>query len=253
MIHISNPVINQITFGADDASRAVFQYMLHEVRAEGQPLGSIDFNKLIPMPEDLAIRAGFQTDRGLKLYVSFVEESAAVAKATLFMPEAKCSSIVTEHLAKWDAVKKKDPETWDLGEKAFQNIKKYGYPTWVEWVGLNWGTKDNAFNCAALDSTSDTMVFQTMRTAVPKIAAALSQKSPGQKLIYSWADGDTGRHLGRMVFQGGKAIETDIPQEPGALAQAMSAGVWRFQAEMERPARHARDRQKKDGHRRPER
>jgi len=253
MIHISDPVINHITFGSDSASRAAFQYMLHEVRAEGQPLGSIDFNKLIPMPEELAIRAGFQTNQGLKLYASFIEESAAVAKATLFMPETECSSIVAGHFAKWHAVKKKDPETWDLGEKAFQNIKKYGCPTWVEWAGLNWGTRDNACFCVPLDQDPDTMVFQTRRTAVPKLAAALSQKFPGQKIIYSWADGDTGRHLGRMVFQGGKAIETDIPQEPGALAQAMSAGVWRFQAEMERSARHARDSQKKDGHRRPER
>ncbi len=131
MIQISDPVINHITFGTDDAARAAFQHMLHEVQAEGQPLGSIDFNKLIPMPEALAIRAGFQTDQGLKLYSSFIEESAAIVKATLFMPETECSAIVTKHLAKWDAVKKKDPETWALGEKAFQNIKKYGCPTWV--------------------------------------------------------------------------------------------------------------------------
>ncbi len=253
MIQISDPVINHITFGPDGASRAAFQQMLHEVRAEGQPLGSIDFNNLIPMPEDLAIRAGFQTDQGLKLYTSFMKESAAVAKATLFMPETECSTIVAGHLAKWGAVKKKDPETWDLGEKAFQNIKKYGCPTWVVWAGLNWGTRDNACFCVPLDQDSDTMVFQTRGTAVPKLAAALSKKFPGQKITYSWADGDTGQHLGRMVFQGGKTIDAEIPQEPGALAQAMSAGVWRFQADMEGSARHARNRQKESGHRRPER
>ncbi len=68
------------------------------------------------MPEALAIRAGFQTDQGLKLYTSFMKESVTVAKETLFMPETECSTIVTGHLAKWGAVKQKDPETWELGE-----------------------------------------------------------------------------------------------------------------------------------------
>ena len=246
-------IVNHITFGTDDASLAAFLFMLHEVRAEGQPLGSIDFNKLIPMPQELDMRAGFVTHLGLKQYMAFVAESAAVAKATMFTPEAECTPIVAGHLAKWDAVEKKDPEAWALGEKAFQNIKKYGCPTWVEWTGLNWGTRDNAFNCSALDSTSDTMVFQTTSTAVPKIVAALSKKHPAQEITYSWADGDTRQHLGRMVFKGGEAVEVDIPQEPAALAQAMSAGIWRFQAEVECPASPVRNSQKKTDHRRIER
>ncbi len=250
MIQISDPVINHITFGTDDAARAAFQHMLHEVQAEGQPLGRIDFNKLIPMPEALAIRAGFQTDQGLKLYSSFIEESAAIVKATLFMPETECSAIVTKHLAKWDAVKKKDPETWELGEKAFQNIKKYGCPTWVEWARQNWGTRDNACFCVPLDQDSDSMVFQTMRTAVPKIAAALSKKFPGQKITYIWAEDGRTEEAGHMVFQGGKAVEIHV--SPDCEARAMSAGVWRFQADMEGSACHAQD-QKKIGRRRMER
>lgn len=232
---MSDDIVNQITFGTDDASLAAFHFMLHQVRAEGQPLGSIDFNKLIPMPQELDMRAGFQTNQGLKLYMDFQKENAVIAMATLFTPEAECSPIIMEHLAKWDAVEKKDPETWALGKKAAQNIKKYGCPTWVEWCGLNWGSKDNAYRCVPLDRNSDTMTFQTSQSAVPKLAAALSRKFPEQEATYSWADEGTGQHLGRMVFKAGEAIKTDIPQEPGALAQAMSAGVWRFQAAAERP------------------
>lgn len=249
MIHISNTVINHITFGTDDASLAAFHFMLHQVRAEGQPLGSIDFNKLIPMPEELNMKSGFLTHQGLKLYMDFQKESAVIARATLFTPEDKCTPIVMEHLAKWDAIEKKDPETWALGQQAFQNLKKYGCPTWVEWATLNWGTKDNAYSCAALDQNSDTMTFQTSRVAVPKLAVTLSEKFPEQEITYSWADADTKQHLGRMVFKNGKAIEVDIPQEPGALAQAMSAGVWRFQAAAEQGSDHARAPQKKARHR----
>lgn len=237
MTHRFADITNHITFGSDDASLAAFRFMLHQVQAEGQPLGSIDFNKLIPMPQELDMRAGFVTHLGLAQYMTFVAESAAIARATLFTPEAECTPIVAGHLAKWDAVEKKDPEAWALGEKAFQNLKKYGCPTWVEWAGLNWGTRDNAFNCAALNSASDAMVFQTTHTAVPKIVAALSKMFPAQEVAYSWADGNTRQHLGRMVFKGGEAVEVDIPQEPAALAQAMSAGIWRFQVGMEQETR----------------
>ena len=41
--------------------------MLHDMRMDGQPLGSIDFNKLLPMPKELDMEAGTRTDRGLKL------------------------------------------------------------------------------------------------------------------------------------------------------------------------------------------
>lgn len=253
MIHVLHTMVNHITFGTDEASLAAFQSMLHEVRAEGQPLGSIDFNKLIPMPQELDMRAGFVTNLGLKQYITFMAESAITAQATLFMPDAERTAVVGAHLAKWGAVELKDPEAWALGKKAFQNLKKYGCPTWVEWSKLNWGTRDNAFHCTALDGASDTMAFQTTDTAVPKIAAALSEKFPSQNIIYHWADEKTMQHLGRMVFQGGKAIEVEISDEPAALAQAMSAGIWRFQAGMERSVRHTQDGQKKNRHRRPER
>ena len=48
-----NNITNQITFGSDSAALAVFQRMLRDMRMEGQPLGSIDFNKLLPMPKEL--------------------------------------------------------------------------------------------------------------------------------------------------------------------------------------------------------
>ena len=45
-----NHVTNQLMFGQDADSLAAFQKMLEEVRETGKPLGTFDFNKLIPMP-----------------------------------------------------------------------------------------------------------------------------------------------------------------------------------------------------------
>ena len=76
-----NHVTNQITFGADSVSLAAFQHMLRELRAEGQPLGSIDFNKLVPMPPELKIECGSRTDAGLKLYKEFMAESTWISSS----------------------------------------------------------------------------------------------------------------------------------------------------------------------------
>ena len=46
-----NIVTNFVTFGTDEKSRAAFRRMLDAVRKDGEELGSITFEKIIPMPE----------------------------------------------------------------------------------------------------------------------------------------------------------------------------------------------------------
>lgn len=220
-----NNITNQITFGSDAAARAAFQHMLHEMQAEGQPLGSIDFNKLIPMPDDLNIESGSRTDAGLELYTKFMAESAAVAQATMFAPKDKCSAVVGAHLEKWHEIEQKNQETWNLGEKAFQNIKKYGCPTWYEWCNEHWGTKWNAYGYHALNSKADTMVFFTAWGSVPKLIAALSKRYPDQEIVYRWADEDLGYNVGEMTFKNGEEIDSDIPLNSSRTAYEMAAEI----------------------------
>lgn len=249
MIHISDAIINHITFDTDDASLAALRSMLQEVQRTAHPLGSIDFNKLIPTPKELSIEHSDRTVAGLKLYRTFMKESADLMKAALFTDKDERSAMETGFRTKWEAAKQQDPGIWALGEQAHENIMKYDCPTWYEWRKLHWGTVSNAAEFANLSNDGDVMTFTTDGAAVPKLVQAMSVQFPEQKITYSWADGDTRQHLGRMVFQGGRAIEVDIPQEPGALAHAMSAGVWRFQSAMEQGSRNARTPQKKNHHR----
>ena len=48
-----NIVTNFVTFGSDEKSREAFRRMLDAVRKDGEPLGSITFEKLIPMPKNV--------------------------------------------------------------------------------------------------------------------------------------------------------------------------------------------------------
>lgn len=47
--------------------------MLETIKNDDYGLGTVDFNKIIPMPESLNIEAGSKTDRGLKAYSDFID------------------------------------------------------------------------------------------------------------------------------------------------------------------------------------
>ncbi|NCB64199.1 MAG: hypothetical protein EOM52_11480 [Clostridia bacterium] len=220
-----NHITNEITFGTDSAALAAFQKMLTEMRADDGPLGSIDFNKLIPMPRSLNIESGSRTNAGLDMYIAFLKESRSVALQGLtFTPKAH-EVAVQRHLAKFTAKKDADLEVWELSEQAFQNIQKYGCATWYEWAPQHWGTKWNAYDCCPLGPQSHTMRFLTAWNGVPKILEALSKKYPDQRITYRWADEDIGYNVGEMTFEKGKTVAQDIPAGGSREAYEMAADI----------------------------
>ena len=126
---------------------------------------------------------------------------------------------------KWAAQQRMNPDVWTLGEQAYQNVQKYGCPTWYEWANQNWGTKWNAYQCAALAKNSDTMTFLTAWGAVPNIVAALSRKYPEQTITYRWADEDMGYNVGEMAFRGGECVRQNVPEEGSPAAYKMAAEI----------------------------
>ena len=65
-----NHIENRISLAGDKEQIAA---MLEQVKSDKYGLGTIDFNKIRPMPETLDIEAGSRTDRGLKAYREFLE------------------------------------------------------------------------------------------------------------------------------------------------------------------------------------
>lgn len=220
-----NHITNEITFGTDSAALAAFQKMLAEMQADDGFLGSIDFNKLIPMPESMNIEAGSRTDKGLKLYKAFLKESENIALQGLVSTPETHESAVQRHLEKFTAEKEADPEAWALGEQALRNIQKYGCATWYEWANHNWGTKWNAYDCRPLGPQSHTMRFSTAWNSVPQILVALSRKYPEQRIVYRWADEDIGHNVGEMTFEKGMVVDLDIPEGSSRAAYEMAADI----------------------------
>lgn len=65
-----NYVTNVLTLHGNPAQIRV---MLEAIQYDDLGIGSVDFNKIIPMPESLDIEAGGRTSTGLKAYQDFIE------------------------------------------------------------------------------------------------------------------------------------------------------------------------------------
>ena len=123
-----NHVENHIEFSGD--ARQI-RTMLESIKTDEYGIGTIDFNKIIPMPKSLNVEAGSRTDRGLKAYRDFIEvytfgrPAEDAKKALENIPIESESAFLRQRTdIKCDE--------WELGKTAWNNIRQYGAPTWYE-------------------------------------------------------------------------------------------------------------------------
>ncbi len=199
-----NHVTNIVKFNGNTDR---FQEMLERVQNEEYGRGSIDFNKIIPMPESLNIQAGSMTRRGLEAYQDFVGVyTLAGTRAGLDLLNIPKASEDAFLKARPDI----KPEDWALGRAAFQNIQQYGAPTWYEWCVQNWGTKWNAYDCNAAPD-ANTMTFLTAWSAPHPILQKLSEMYPDLVMEHQWADEDIGANCGQRTYRGGAILDEYYP------------------------------------------
>ena len=119
-------------------------------------------------------------------------------------------------------------DEWELGKTAWQNIQKYGAPTWYEWSITNWGTKWNAYGYEeGTDySACDELTFQTAWSAPHPILRKLSEMFPEIVFKHQWADEDIGMNCGERCYHGGEKIDEFIPE--GIRATEFALEVWDY-------------------------
>lgn len=204
-----NHVTNRIKFsGESEKIRA----LMESIKNDEIGLGSVDFNKVIPMPESLNITAGSVTDKGLKAYKDFVSivkfDGANKDIDLLNIPEEK-EKIFLKH--RTDVTE----EEWSAGRQAFRNIQQHGFPTWYEWSINNWGTKWNAYDCLEFEDASEEhneICFNTAWSAPHPVLFKLAQMNPEIGIEHEWADEDFGHNLGRVKYKGDTILEEYIPE-----------------------------------------
>ena len=219
-----NHVENHIEFNGD---KQQIDAMLNKIKSDKYGTGTIDFKKIISIPETLNIEAGSKTDRGLKAYREYIEVYTAgrsdkeALKAFDNIPTESENAFLRQR-----ADIRRDE--WEFGKTAWQNIQKYGAPTWYEWSITNWGTKWNAYGYEeGTDySACDELTFQTAWSAPHPILIKLSEMFPEIVFKHQWADEDIGMNCGERCYLGGEKIDEFIPE--GIRATEFALEVWDY-------------------------
>lgn len=201
---MSNHVTNVLAVRGDSKYVAEF---LERIKNDKNGIGSVDFNKIIPMPAELDIEAGSQTDRGLRAYRDFISECMLEDRVT----DAEKLALSAEREERYlKAHPDIDEIDWRLGKAAYRNIRQYGSPTWYEWSIKNWGTMWNAYQCS-YDESDCKLTFFTARSAPHPVISAISAMYPDLHFVHAWADTEIGQSCGRYEYYGGERTDEYFP------------------------------------------
>ena len=220
-----NHVINNVTVTGD---AEMLRDMLESIKVDGEGLGSVDFGKIIPMPDSMNIESGSNTDKGLKAYTDFMFiYTLAGTRDDVDLDRIPKKSEEAFLNARPDVT----PAQWELGKTAYRNQSKYGAPTWYEWSIQNWGTKWNAYNSLECVPGGDTteLCFQTAWSPPQPVLQRLSEQYPELAFSHAWADEDIGFNCGIVEYKNGEITSEYLPQ--GDEAVSFACEQWGYDPE----------------------
>lgn len=174
--------------------------MFEAIKSDEHGLGSIDFNKLIPMPPELNIEEGSRTKHGLKAYKDFLEVYNFNRE-----PNIDLGSIPEKAEQAFLRVRPDvDSTAWSLGKQAYQNKQKYGAHSWYDWRTKNWGTKWDAYGYeSGVHVDGHSLRFQTAWAPPQPVIAKLSEMYPDLDFTHQYASEDIGVNCGEDEYHNG--------------------------------------------------
>ncbi len=204
-------------------------------------IGTIDFNKITPMPQSLDIESGSSTDLGINLYLTSVNPSVRYYGKDKMDPMAFTSlaerlsgsrSFLRHNAALTpDEIKKatlyhSEDELLQLGKTALENLMQYGATTWYDWRtrGDTWNTKWNSYNSYDYNGGNE-ICFQTAWSAPHPIVEKLSSMYPEVTIKHRWANEDLWQGCGSHTYLGGEMIDYDYPETDREQIKT-SASIW---------------------------
>lgn len=220
-----NHITNRLTVKAEGEQ---LEEILAAIQNDSIGRGSIDFNKLIPMPESLNIESGSETNRAISVYLTALNprtpdmgygkmEYAELLELRDRLNSSKLfgkfqCGMNRQELAD-AAIYRPIEDVLELGKTAVDNFLQYGSIDWYQWCKENWGTKWNAYGYEDVPAppAENVLTYLTAWDGVPKLVAALSNRFPDVKFQYEYADEDVGFNVGRIDFLDGETIYENIP------------------------------------------
>lgn len=193
--------------------------LLEAVRYDDGELGTLDFNRLILMPEELDIAYGSSLRLAVSTYLSAINPQ----NADFPYPDKMDVEQFTALAKKLDRYNgaghfqtNLTPQTYTLlpdgltdmlklGSRYVGNFQKYHAFAWYDFRVREWGSKWNSYDSRPLEN--DTLTFCTAWSRVLPVIAELAKRFPEVEIEYEWADEDIGCNVGHAHFQDGELTE----------------------------------------------
>lgn len=202
-----NHITNIVEF---DCTNEEFLEIAEFLRAEEEPLGSVDFNKLIPMPSSLDVESRFNKDGMIGAYKKFLKYRGDDNDITL-------EKYANKHDIKYNDLL--------LGEQYYENEKRYGAADWYDWRIKNWGSKWNAYDTTPIYNDSKILRFCTAWNCVMPVIMELSRQFPDIIISYGWADENIGYNVGSCVIVDGNFLKSFTPVGGSKMAYELTASI----------------------------
>ena len=176
--------------------------------------GEVDFNKVVPMPQDLMIDCGsysFQLpskffaeyqQKELEKQQVIVDKMEGLFDETLtqaqFVNKIMVITPIVNLIMETKGINKKDKcvqKSLYQFLAGYYNFKKYGFVDWYNWSREKWGTKWNAHNTNMYDD--EAVEFETAWCMPYGVMCALAKKL-NMPVRVCWADEDLGSNCGMV-------------------------------------------------------
>jgi hypothetical protein len=177
-----------------------------------------DFNKVIPMPEELKIVSGSSGEWGMHY----------------LLLNAKSSFLWTEDdrsfMERLEKQKEENPDRFnediELGKKYLNNIAKYGYKDWYDWACSDngWSTKWNS-DCED-EWVGNIIGFSTAWSFPYNVVIQLSKIFPDISIDFEFADEDASSNTGKGTIQNGEEIDCEYYETGSNEAYQTFLSLW---------------------------
>lgn len=244
-----NHVMNRIIFEcSDERLKDILSAICYDndSTAERTGIGTIDFNKITPMPSSLDIESGSNTERGIELYLTSVnpavkyygKEKMTPTDFNALTDEINKRRIIGEYNASLtlDQIEKATlyrsaDELIELGKTAVGNFIEYGAITWYDWCTREdtWNTKWNSYNSAIYNGGNE-ICFQTAWAAPHPIIEKLSALYPDVVVRHNWANEDFYQNCGSNTYLNGEIIDFEYPETDKEHLE-LAASIWEYDLE----------------------
>lgn len=170
-----------------------------------------DFDKIIPMPEELKIEFSSRSLDSITYYLAtllkentnkFNEYSNLLKNShdVCNIPtEENCDKIINDFEKKYNSSDIDNFKT--IAIMQLNNLLNYGSINWYFWAIENWGCKWNASN---LEIGNNWLQFETPWDAAIPVMVEISKQNPRIKFAFLYADEDIGAKTGYMLITNGR-------------------------------------------------